>query len=96
LTAPYFETLRNAEKAQTHADLFGAGRRAKADEALPMEFSAVALGQTPGFSYPSSPCRTALATVPPQKTVQRGALAPAGIGGASSAFARVSQRSRPA
>jgi hypothetical protein len=30
LTAPYFETLRNAEKALTHADLFGVGRRAKA------------------------------------------------------------------
>ena len=30
LTAPYFETLRNAEKALTHADLFGGGRRAKA------------------------------------------------------------------
>jgi hypothetical protein len=53
-----------------------------------MEFSAAALWQAPGFSYPSSPCRTALATVPPQKTVQRGALAPAGIGSASSAFAR--------
>jgi hypothetical protein len=48
LTAPYFETLRNAEKALTNADLFGDGRRAKADEALPMEFSAAALWQTPG------------------------------------------------
>jgi hypothetical protein len=26
LTAPYFETLRNAEKALTNADLFGEGR----------------------------------------------------------------------
>jgi hypothetical protein len=52
--APYFETLRNAEKALTNADLFGDGRRAKADEALPMEFSAAALWQTPGFSYPTT------------------------------------------
>ena len=95
LTAPYYETLRNADKSAA-TDLFGEGRRAKADEALPMEFSAAALWQTPGMSYPSSPCRTALATVSPQKTVQRGALAPAGIGSASSAFARVGQRSRPA
>jgi len=36
-------------KALTNADLFGEGRRAKADEALPMEFSAAALWQTPGF-----------------------------------------------
>jgi hypothetical protein len=93
LTAPYFETLI---KALANVDLFGEGRRAKADEALPMEFSAAALWQTPGFTFPSSPCRTALATVPPQKTVQRGALAPAGRGSASSAFACVSQRSRTA
>ncbi len=32
------------------------------------QFSAAALRQTPDFSYPSSPCLTALATVPPQKT----------------------------
>jgi hypothetical protein len=95
LTAPYFETLRNADKSAA-TDLFGEGRRAKADEALPREFSAAALWQTPGFSCSSSLCRTALATVPPRKTVQRGALAPAGIGSASSAFARVGQRSRPA
>jgi hypothetical protein len=37
----------------------------------------------------------AFARVPPQKTFQRGALAPAGIGSASSAFASVSQRLRP-
>jgi hypothetical protein len=50
LTAPYFETLRNAEKALTNVtDLFGEGRRAKAEEALPMEFSAAVLWQTPGF-----------------------------------------------
>jgi hypothetical protein len=33
LTAPYFETLRNADKSAA-TDLFGEGRRAKADEAL--------------------------------------------------------------
>jgi hypothetical protein len=34
LTVPYFETLRNADKSAA-TDLFGEGRRAKADEALP-------------------------------------------------------------
>jgi hypothetical protein len=33
------------------------------------QFSAAALWQALGFSCPSSPCRTALATVPPQKTL---------------------------
>jgi len=45
LTAPYFETLI---KALTTADLFGEGRRAKADEAHPMEFCAAGGWGTPG------------------------------------------------
>jgi hypothetical protein len=49
LTASYFETLKNAEKSAA-TDLIGEGRRAKADEALPMEFSATAQWQTPGLS----------------------------------------------
>ena len=53
-----------------------------------MEFSAAALWQAPCGKEMEVMRNRAFATVPPQKTFQRGALAPAGIGSASSAFAR--------
>ena len=61
-----------------------------------MEFSAAALWQALRGMEMEGMRTRAFTIVPPQKTVQRGALAPTGIGSASSAFARVSQRSKPA
>ncbi len=60
-----------------------------------MKFSAAALWQAPRGKEMEVLKIRAFATVPPQKTFQRGALVPSGIGSASSAFARVYQRLMP-